>query len=208
MKVDIQKTSGKVSGKKITLSDKIFSIEPNDHAIYLDVKSYLANKRQGTSKVKGRSEIIGSTRKIKKQKGTGTARAGSIKSPLFKGGGQIFGPEPRNYLNKVNKKVKDLARKSALSHKIKEKSLIILEKFDLKKPRTKDFIDILSNLSIDNKKSLFFLSNFDNNIHLSSNNIRNSIVKNVQDINTYDIVNADNIVFVEDSIEKLNTILK
>ena len=208
MKVDIQKTSGKVSGKKITLSDKIFSIEPNDHAIYLDVKSYLANKRQGTSKVKGRSEIIGSTRKIKKQKGTGTARAGSIKSPLFKGGGQIFGPEPRNYLNKVNKKVKDLARKSALSHKIKEKSLIILEKFDLKKPRTKDFIDILSNLSIDNKKSLFFLSDLDNNIHLSSNNIRNSIVKNVQDINTYDIVNADNIVFVEDSIEKLNTILK
>jgi len=208
MKVDIQKTSGKVSGKKMTLSDKIFSIEPNDHAIYLDVKSYLANKRQGTSKVKGRSEIIGSTRKIKKQKGTGTARAGSIKSPLFRGGGQIFGPEPRNYLNKVNKKVKDLARKSALSHKIKEKSLIILEKFDLKKPRTKDFIDILSNLSIDNKKSLFFLSDLDNNIHLSSNNIRNSIVKNVQDINTYDIVNADNIVFVEDSIEKLNTILK
>ena len=208
MKVDIQKTSGKVSGKKITLSDKIFSIEPNDHAIYLDVKSYLANKRQGTSKVKGRSEIIGSTRKIKKQKGTGTARAGSIKSPLFRGGGQIFGPEPRNYLNKVNKKVKDLARKSALSHKIKEKSLIILEKFDLKKPRTKDFIDILSNLSIDNKKSLFFLSDLDNNIHLSSNNIRNAIVKNVQDINTYDIVNADNIVFVEDSIEKLNTILK
>ena len=208
MKVDIQKTSGKVSGKKMTLSDKIFSIEPNDHAIYLDVKSYLANKRQGTSKVKGRSEIIGSTRKIKKQKGTGTARAGSIKSPLFRGGGQIFGPEPRNYLNKVNKKVKNLARKSALSHKIKEKSLIILEKFDLKKPRTKDFIDILSNLSIDNKKSLFFLSDLDNNIHLSSNNIRNSIVKNVQDINTYDIVNADNIVFVEDSIEKLNTILK
>ena len=208
MKLDIQKTSGKVSGKKITLSDKIFSIEPNDHAIYLDVKSYQANNRQGTSKVKGRSEIVGSTRKIKKQKGTGTARAGSIKSPLFKGGGQIFGPEPRSYLNKVNKKLKDLARKSALSHKIKEKSLIILEKFDLKKPRTKDFIDILSNLSIDNKKSLFFLSNFDNNIHLSSNNIRNSIVKNVQDINTYDIVNADNIVFVEDSIEKLNTILK
>ena len=172
MKVDIQKTSGKVSGKKITLSDKIFSIEPNDHAIYLDVKSYLANKRQGTSKVKGRSEIIGSTRKIKKQKGTGTARAGSIKSPLFRGGGQIFGPEPRNYLNKVNKKVKDLARKSALSHKIKEKSLIILEKFDLKKPRTKDFIDILSNLSIDNKKSLFFLSDLDNNIHLSSNNLK------------------------------------
>ena len=208
MELKVIDKQGKETSKKVKLNSSVYGVEPNDHAIYLDVKSHLANKRQGTSKVKGRSEIIGSTRKIKKQKGTGTARAGSIKSPLFKGGGQIFGPEPRNYLNKVNKKVKDLARKSALSHKIKEKSLIILEKFDLKKPRTKDFIDILSNLSIDNKKSLFFLSNFDNNIHLSSNNIRNSIVKNVQDINTYDIVNADNIVFVEDSIEKLNTILK
>jgi|TARA_B110000438_G_scaffold55972_2_gene56085 large subunit ribosomal protein L4 len=208
MKVDIKKMSGKVSGKKITLSDNIFSIEPNDHAIYLDIKSHQANNRQGTSKVKGRSEIVGSTRKIKKQKGTGTARAGSIKSPLFKGGGQIFGPEPRNYSNKVNKKVKDLARKSALSHKIKEKSLIVLEKFDLKNPKTKDFAKILSNLSIDNKKSLFFLAEFNNNIHLSSNNLKNSLVKNIQDISTYDIVNADNIVFIEDSIEKLNTILK
>ena len=151
MKVDINKISGKSSGKKITLSDKIFSIEPNDHAIYLDVKSYLTNQRQGNSKVKGRSEIVGSTRKIKKQKGTGTARAGSIKSPLFKGGGQIFGPEPREYKNKVNKKVKDLARKSALSHKVKEKSLFIIENFDLKQPKTKEFVSILSNFSIENK---------------------------------------------------------
>ena len=138
MKIDINKISGKSSGKKITLSDKIFSIEPNDHAIYLDVKSYLTNQRQGNSKVKGRSEIVGSTRKIKKQKGTGTARAGSIKSPLFKGGGQIFGPEPREYKNKVNKKVKDLARKSALSHKVKEKSLFIIENFDLNSQRQKN----------------------------------------------------------------------
>ena len=151
MKLSVYNIEGKETSKSVSLKKEIFGIKPNDHAIYLDVKSHLANKRQGTSKVKGRSEIIGSTRKIKKQKGTGTARAGSIKSPLFKGGGQIFGPEPRNYLNKVNKKVKNLARKSALSHKIKEKSLIILEKFDLKKPKTKDFIDILSNLSIDNK---------------------------------------------------------
>ena len=167
MKVDINKISGKTSGKKITLSDKIFSIEPNDHAIYLDVKSYLANQRQGNSKVKGRSEIVGSTRKIKKQKGTGTARAGSIKSPLFKGGGQIFGPEPREYKNKINRKVKDLARKSALSHKIKEKSVVVLENFDLKSPKTKEYVSILSNFSIQNKKTLLLTSENHKNIILS-----------------------------------------
>ena len=208
MKIDINKISGKTSGKKITLSDKIFSIEPNDHAIYLDVKSYLANQRQGNSKVKGRSEIVGSTRKIKKQTGTGTARAGSIKSPLFKGGGQIFGPEPREYKNKINRKVKDLARKSALSHKIKEKSVVILENFDLKSPKTKDYVSILSNFSIENKKSLLLTSESNKNIVLSSNNLKNAIVKNVDDINTYDIVNADSVLFVEDSIKKLNEILK
>ena len=207
MKVDINKTSGKSSGKKITLSDKIFGIEPNDHAIYLDVKSYLKNQRQGNSKVKGRSEIVGSTRKIKKQKGTGTARAGSIKSPLFKGGGQIFGPQPREYNNKINKKVKDLARKSALSHKIKEKSLTVIENFTLKAPKTKDFFKILTNLSVENKKSLFFLAETDKNLILSSNNISNTMVKNINDINTYDILNADNVIFVEESISKLNEIL-
>ena len=207
MKVDISKTSGKSSGKKITLSDKIFGIEPNDHAIYLDVKSYLKNQRQGNSKVKGRSEIVGSTRKIKKQKGTGTARAGSIKSPLFKGGGQIFGPLPREYNNKINKKVKDLARKSALSHKIKEKSLTVIENFTLKAPKTKDFFKILTNLSVENKKSLFFLAETDKNLILSSNNISNTMVKNISDINTYDILNADNVIFVEESISKLNEIL-
>ena len=207
MKVDISKTSGKSSGKKITLSDKIFGIEPNDHAIYLDVKSYLKNQRQGNSQVKGRSEIVGSTRKIKKQKGTGTARAGSIKSPLFKGGGQIFGPQPREYNNKINKKVKDLARKSALSHKIKEKSLTVIENFTLKAPKTKDFFKILTNLSVENKKSLFFLAETDKNLILSSNNISNTMVKNISDINTYDILNADNVIFVEESISKLNEIL-
>ena len=207
MKVDINKTSGKSSGKKITLSDKIFGIEPNDHAIYLDIKSYLKNQRQGNSKVKGRSEIVGSTRKNKKQKGTGTARAGSIKSPLFKGGGQIFGPQPREYNNKINKKVKDLARKSALSHKIKDKSLTVIENFTLKAPKTKDFFKILTNLSVENKKSLFFLPETDKNLILSSNNISNTMVKNISDINTYDILNADNVIFVEESISKLNEIL-
>ena len=208
MKVDINKISGKSSGKKVTLSDKIFAIEPNDHAIYLDVKSFLANKRQGNSKVKGRSEIVGSTRKIKKQKGTGTARAGSIKSPLFRGGGQIFGPQPREYKNKVNKKLKNLARKSALSYKIKDKSLVILEKFNIKVPKTKEFAGILSNFSILNKKSLFFLNDDNNNIVLSSNNLKNTSVKNINEINTYDIIHADNVFIVEDSIEKLNEILK
>ena len=208
MKVDINKISGKTSGKKINLSDNIFAIKPNDHAIYLDVKSFLANKRQGNSKVKGRSEIVGSTRKIKKQKGTGTARAGSIKSPLFRGGGQIFGPEPREYKNKVNKKLKNLARKSALSYKIKEKSLVIIEKFNLKAPKTKDFAGILSNFSSYDKKSLFFINEDNKNIVLSSNNIENTSVKNINEINTYDIIDADNVFIIEDSVKRLNEILK
>ncbi len=208
MKIDINKISGKASGKQITLPDKIFSIEPNDHAIYLDVKSYLKNQRQGNSKVKGRSEVAGSTRKIKKQKGTGTARAGSIKSPLFKGGGQIFGPEPREYKNKINKKVKDLARKSALSHKIKENSLFVVENFDLKQPKTKEYVSILSNFSLENKKSLLFTSINQKNVVLSSNNIKNALVKTIDEINTYDIINADSILIDEDSIKKLNEILK
>ena len=208
MKVDINKISGKSSGKKILLSDKIFSIEPNDHAIYLDVKSYLANQRQGNSKVKGRSEITGSTRKIKKQKGTGTARAGSIKSPLFKGGGQILGPEPREYKNKINKKVKDLARKSALSHKAKDKSVFVIDNLDMKKPKTKEFIAFLSNFSVSDKKTLLFMSKKNENVVLSSNNLNNALVKEIEDINTYDIVNADSIFFDEGAVKKLNEIFK
>ena len=208
MKLDINKISGKASGKKITLSDKIFSIEPNDHAIYLDVKSYLANQRQANSKVKGRSEITGSTRKIKKQKGTGTARAGSIKSPLFKGGGQIFGPEHREYKNKINKKVKDLARKSALTHKAKEKSVLIVDNLEMKKPKTKDFVTYLSNFAVDSKKTIIFMSEKNENVVLSSNNLENAIVKEVKDLNTYDIVNADIVFFDEESVKKLNEIFK
>ena len=208
MELKVLNIKGKETGRKVKLSPEVFGIEPNDHAIYLDVKSHLANKRQGTHKTKERAEIKGSTRKIKKQKGTGTARAGSIKSPLFKGGGQIFGPEPREYKNKVNKKVKDLARKSALSHKVKEKSLFIIENFDLKQPKTKEFVSILSNFSIDNKKSLLFTSKNSKNIVLSSNNLKNAQVKKIDDINTYDIMNADSVLFDEDSVKKLNEILK
>ena len=208
MEFKVHNIKGKETDKKIKLNKAIFGIEPNDHAIYLDIKSYLKNQRQGNSKVKGRSEIVGSTRKIKKQKGTGTARAGSIKSPLFKGGGQIFGPQPREYNNKINKKVKDLARKSALSHKIKDKSLTVIENFTLKAPKTKDFFKILTNLSVENKKSIFFLAETDKNLILSSNNISNTTVKNISDINTYDILNADKVIFVDESISKLNEILK
>lgn len=208
MKLEIYNIKGKEIGRKIDLDKSIFQIDPNHHAIYLDVKQHLANKRQGTNSTKQRSFIKGSTKKIKKQKGTGTARAGSIKSPLFKGGGQIFGPEPREYKNKINKKVKDLARKSALSHKVKEKSLFIVENFDLKQPKTKEYASILSNFSIDKKKSLLFTSENSKNIVLSSGNIKNAQVKKIDDINTYDIINADNILFDEDSVKKLNEILK
>ena len=208
MEVNVLNIEGKETGRKVKLDKAVFGIEPNDHAIYLDVKQHLANKRQGTHKSKERAEIVGSTRKIKKQKGTGTARAGSIKNPLFKGGGQIFGPEPREYKNKINKKVKDLARKSALSHKIKDKSVVVLENFELKSPKTKEYVKILSNFSIENKKSLLLTSENHKNIILSSNNLKNATVKKVEDINTYDIVNADSILFVEDSVKKINEILK
>ena len=192
MKVDINKISGKASGKKITLSDKIFSIAPNDHAIYLDVKSYLANQRQGNSKVKGRSEIIGSTRKIKKQKGTGTARAGSIKSGIFRGGGRIFGPRPRDYEVKLNKKLKRLARKSALTLKAQDKAIKIIEDFDFKAPKTKKFIDVLKALNIEDKKSLIVFGAPNNNVYLSSRNFKGSEVVTSSEISTYKILNAKN----------------
>ena len=207
MKIEIKKISGKNSGKKITLSNKIFGVEPNDHAIYFDVKNYLINKRQGTSKVKERGEIIGSTKKIKNQKGTGTARAGSIKSPLFRGGGQIFGPRPRDYNMKTNKKLKDLARKSALTYKMNENSLTVVENFTLKSIKTKDYIKILKNLSMNNQKTLLFISENDQNVILSSRNIKKSSVKNVSEISTYDIINSDNLILTEDSIIKLESIL-
>jgi len=207
MKIELKKINGKNSGKKITIPDKIFGIEPNDHAIYLDIKNHLANKRQGTSKVKERGEIVGSTKKIKKQKGTGTARAGSIKSPLFKGGGQIFGPKPRKYSTKINRKLKNIARKSALSHKVNEKSLTILENFKFEKIKTKDYVSILENLSINNKKSLLFISENNHNLFLSSKNFKKSSVKNIDQISTYDIIESDKLILTVDSIKKLESIL-
>ena len=207
MKIELKKIIGKGSGKKINIPDTIFNIKPNDHAIYLDIKNHLANKRQGTSKVKERGEIVGSTKKIKKQKGTGTARAGSIKSPLFKGGGQIFGPKPRDYNSKVNKKLKTLARKSALSYKVNEKSLTILENFKFDEIKTKKFISILNDLSVDKKRSLIFIGENDENLLLSSRNVNNSSVKNIADISTYDIIKSDNLILTENSIDKFKSIL-
>ena len=207
MKIKLKKINGKNSGNEITIPDTIFSIKPNDHAIYLDIKNHRANQRQGTSKVKERGEVVGSTKKIKKQKGTGTARAGSIKSPLFKGGGQIFGPKPRDYKSKVNKKLKTLARKSALSYKVNEKSLTILENFKFDEIKTKKFISILNDLSVDKKRSLFFIGENDENLLLSSRNVNNSYVKNIADISTYDIIKSDNLILTENSIDKLKSIL-
>ncbi len=205
MKLAVLNIAGKDTGRTVKLSEEIFGIEPNSHAIYLDVKQYLANQRQGTHKAKERSDIKGSTRKIKKQKGTGTARAGSIKSGIFRGGGRIFGPRPRSYSFKLNKNLKQLARKSALSVKANDKSLFVVEDFDFKAPKTKEFIDILKALEIDTKKSLFVLGKPNNNVYLSSRNLKKSKVINASELNTYGILNANKIVFTESSLEGINT---
>lgn len=203
MELNVLNIEGKETGKKVELSDLVFGIEPNDHAIYLDVKQYLANQRQGTHKSKERGEIAGSTRKIKKQKGTGTARAGSIKSPVFRGGGRIFGPRPRNYEFKLNKKVKQLARKSALTYKAKENGIIVLEDFSFEAPKTKQFVAIQDNLKINDKKSLFVLSEVNKNIYLSSRNLRGVKVVTIDELTTYDILNASSVVILEGSLEKI-----
>lgn len=201
MEVKVLNTSGKETGRTITLSDSVFGIEPNKHAIYLDVKQYLANQRQGTHKAKERNEVTGSTRKIKKQKGTGTARAGSAKSPVFKGGGTIFGPRPRSYSFKLNKNLKRLARRSALSLKANESSLIVLEDFTLDTPSTKGFINILKALGLDSKKSLFVLGESNNNVYLSSRNLKASSVVTASELNTYSILNANSLVVLESALE-------
>ncbi len=201
MKVAVLDIKGKETGRKADLSDAVFGIEPNEHAIYLDVKQYLAHQRQGTHKAKERAEIAGSTRKIKKQKGTGTARAGSIKSPVFRGGGRIFGPRPRNYTLKMNKNVKRLARKSAFSIKSKEKAIIVLEDFSFEAPKTKDFIAVLKSLGLENKKSLIVLGDSNNNVYLSSRNLERSEVVTNSELSTYKILNANNIVLLEGSLE-------
>lgn len=207
MELSVIKQDGKDSKKKVKLSDTIYGIEPNDHAIYLDVKQHLANRRQGTSKSKERAEITGSTRKIKKQKGTGTARAGSIKSPLFKGGGTVFGPKPRDYSFKLNKKLKKLARKSALSYKAKGGQLQIIEDINLEAPKTKEFASVLSNLKSSDKKTLMIVSDLNKNLYLSSRNLQGMKVVIASEVNTYDLMNAKSVLIAEGALEKIETIL-
>ena len=207
MELFVHKINGKKTSKKIKLDKAVFGVEPNDHAIYLDVKSYLANRRQGTHKSKQRADIKGSTRKIKKQKGTGTARAGSIKNPLFRGGGRIFGPIPRDYSQKVNKKVKRLDRKSALSIKAKEKSIFIIEDFQMEKPNTKEFTKMLKALGLSGKKNLLILEELNKNVYLSSRNLKNSNVVIDSELNTYGISNANNLIISEGSIPKIESLL-
>ena len=203
MKISILDSKGKSTGREITLPKDIYAIEPNEHALYLDVKQYLANQRQGTHKAKERADITGSTRKIKKQKGTGTARAGSIKSGVFRGGGRIFGPRPRDYDVKLNKKLKKLARKSALSLKAKDKAITIVEDFDFKTPKTKKFIDVLKALKIEDKKSLLIFGK-NNNVYLSSRNFKGSDVVTSSEVSTYKILNAKQLVMSESSLNSIN----
>jgi len=201
MEIAVVDIKGKETGRKVNLSDAVFGIEPNNHAVYLDVKQYLANQRQGTHKAKERADITGSTRKIKKQKGTGTARAGSIKSPIFRGGGRVFGPRPRSYGFKLNKNLKRLARKSALSLKATDKAIIVVEDFQFDSPKTKNFIDVLKGLGIENKKSLIVLGDSNKNVYLSSRNLKGFEVVSSSELSTYKILNANNLVFVEGSLE-------
>jgi len=203
MELTVLNTAGKETGRKVELMDTIFSIQPNDHAIYLEVKQHLASKRQGTHKSKERNEIAGSTRKIKRQKGTGGARAGSIKNPLFTGGGRIFGPQPRDYSFKLNKKVKSLARKSALTYKARNNEILVIEDFNLEEPKTKDYISILNNLKIEGKKSLVVLNEPNKNIYLSSRNLTGTRVVTVSELTTYDILNSTSLVFVESSLDRI-----
>lgn len=194
--------------KKAKLADDVFSIEPNDHAIYLDVKQHLANRRQGTHKSKERAEVAGSTRKIKKQKGTGTARAGAITSPLFVGGGRAFGPRPRDYRFKLNKKLKRLARRSALSYKAKSENLMVVEDFNMEAPKTKEFNTILGNLKVNDQKILMVVDAAGKNIYLSSRNLQKTKVVSVDSLNTYDIMNASKVILAEGTLEKIQNILK
>jgi len=204
MKLAVYKTSGEVTGRTVELRDDVFGISPNDHAIYLDVKQFMANKRQGTHKSKERNEIRGSSKKIKKQKGTGGARAGNIKSPLFRGGGRVFGPVPRDYSFKLNKKVKILARKSALTYKAQGSQIVVVEDFQMDVPKTRTMVEIKQNLSSENKKMLLVLNQPNKNIYLSSRNLQGIKVIMVSDLNTYDILNASSVAFLESSIEALN----
>ena len=201
MEVKVLDINGKETGRSVQLADSVFAIEPNKHAIYLDVKQYLANQRQGTHKAKERAEVAGSTRKIKKQKGTGTARAGSAKSPVFKGGGTIFGPRPRSYSFKLNKALKRLARKSAFTMKAQEANLFVVEDFTFEAPSTKNFINVLKALGLEGKKSLFVLGESNKNVYLSSRNLERTSVVTSSELSTYAILNANSLVLLEGSVE-------
>ncbi len=205
MKVTVVDINGKDTGRKVELSKDVFGIEPNNHAVYLDVKQYLANQRQGTSKAKERAEISGSTRKIKKQKGTGTARAGSIKSGVFKGGGRMFGPRPKDWSFKLNKNLKRLARKSALTMKANDESIVVMEDFNFETPKTKNFTDVLKALGVENKKSLFVLGASNKNVYLSSRNFKGSDVIMNSELSTYKILNANKLVLLESSLEGIES---
>ncbi len=207
MELNVVNINGKETGRKVELPDSIFGVEPNDHAIYLDVKQFLANNRQGTSKSKERNEISGSTRKLKKQKGTGGARAGSIKSPVFRGGGRIFGPEPRDYSFKLNRKLKQLARKSALTYKAQKNAIVVVEDFSFEAPKTKEFVAIRKNLNLADTKSTFVLKDLNQNIYLASRNVEKTKVVTLNELNTYDIMNAGTLVFVESSVAEMGNLL-
>lgn len=207
MEVSVLNISGKATSKKVSLNDAIFAIDPNDHAIYLDVKQHLANKRQGTHKSKERAEIRGSSKKLKKQKGTGGARAGNDKSPTRVGGGRAFGPRPRDYSFKLNKKLKRLARISALTYKAKESNITILEDFIFDSPKTQKYADLINNLKLSDKKTLLVLGESNKNIYLSSRNLTNAKVVTASDLNTYDILNANNILLVESSVKEIESLL-
>ncbi|HZX63709.1 MAG TPA: 50S ribosomal protein L4 [Bacteroidales bacterium] len=206
MEVVVYNVSGAQTDRKIKLDDTIFGIEPNDHAIYLDVKQFMANRRQGTHSSKEKSQLTGSTRKLKKQKGTGGARAGSIKSPLFKGGARVFGPHPRDYDFKLNKKLKKLARKSALSYKVKDDSIMVVEDFTFETPKTKNFTELLKNFKTEGKKILLVTSSVDMNVLLSSRNLAKVKVIQASDLNTYEILDAGRLLLTESSVKEIESI--
>ncbi|RMF32086.1 MAG: 50S ribosomal protein L4 [Bacteroidetes bacterium] len=206
MKIDVLNIQGEKTGRSVELPDEIFGIEPNEHAVWLDVKAYLANQRQGTHKAKERSEIAGSTRKIKRQKGTGTARFGDIKNPLFRGGGRIFGPKPRDYAQKLNKKVKKLARKSALASKAREGSILVVEDFAFDAPKTRALVDILKKLACEQTKTMLVTGEHEPNLYLSSRNLPKAWVLRAQDLNTYAILKAQKLVLAESALDKITAI--
>ena len=207
MELSVLNINGQETGKKVTLNDAVFGIEANDHVIYLDVKQYLANQRQGTAKSKERSEHSGSTRKLGRQKGGGGARRGDINSPVLVGGGRVFGPKPRDYSFKLNKKVKILARKSALSYKAKDNEIIVVDNFDMAAPKTKDFVNIAKNLKVEGKKTLVVLPEVNKNVYLSARNLQKAEIMSANNINTYKILNADVLVIAEASLEMINSVL-